>query len=130
MSVRHEQAVLGLAMLYPSRLHPLNPFEWFRGVTRWSDAPRFFFWNLKQNKLKLKVLEQALQLAKHTESSTSTQRVDTGLTGLGITVSVVYVGYTTNMNYTEIDLAITDDYIHVWYRCSGELDRRICEKFN
>ena len=67
MSVRHGQTVSGLAMLYPSRLHPLNPFEWFRGVTRW-DAPRFF-WNLKKIKLKLKVLQQPLLLASYMESS-------------------------------------------------------------
>jgi hypothetical protein len=41
VSVRHGQTVSGLAMLHPSRLHPLNPPEWFRGVTR-RDAPRFF----------------------------------------------------------------------------------------
>ena len=42
VSVRRGQTILGLAMFYPSRSHLLNPFEWFRGVTRW-DAPRLFF---------------------------------------------------------------------------------------
>ena len=68
VSVRREWTVLGLAMLYPSRLHPLNPFEWFRGVTRQSDAPRFFL-EPEKNKLKLKVPQQPLLLAGRMGSS-------------------------------------------------------------